>query len=269
MGHGVADNFLKNGYEVFVWNRHQEKAKDLVSKGAKLADSPKEAAQKADIIFEVTADDESSRKVWLNDGILAAANSSRTLITCATLSVKWVEELAKICQDKKLTFFDMPMTGTRMGAESGQLTLFAGGDKAKLSLVKNDLMAIAKKIKYFGPAGSGTKYKLIMNMLQAIHLAGFGEALRLAEKAGLDIRQVGDSLAEAPGGTTTNLAWKMYRKDPDPINFSVQWIHKDLKYARELAKDLDHPLLDDVISRFQEAVNKGFAEADWTKINKL
>lgn len=270
MGHGIADNFLKNRYVVFVWNRTKDKTKDLVNNGATLSSSPAEAANNAEIVFEVTANDESSRKVWTGDlGILKSADASKTLVTCATLSIRWTDELAKICKGKKLNFFDMPMTGGRIGAETGQLTLLAGGNKTGLDAVSGDLKAIAKEIKYFGPAGSGMRYKLVLNMLQAIHIAGLGEALKIAKYSGLDEKIVGNALSERPGGTTTNLAWRDYQKKPDPINFSVEWIAKDLKYAREMAREISHPLLDNVLDQYERAIKKGFGQADWTKINKL
>ena len=76
MGHGIADNFLKNGYELTVWNRSPEKAQDLVGRGARLATTVAEAVESADIVFEVTANDESSRGLWLGEnGIIAHANA--------------------------------------------------------------------------------------------------------------------------------------------------------------------------------------------------
>src|SRR3989338_5181708 len=81
MGHGMAANFLKHGFEVTVWNRDSEKLKPFIKKGAIAVDTPRKAASKADIIFEVTASDESSRKVWLgNEGILAGARPGGGLI---------------------------------------------------------------------------------------------------------------------------------------------------------------------------------------------
>lgn len=157
MGHGIADNFLKNSYEVTVWNRSSEKADDLVKQGAHLASSIKEAVQNADIVFEVTANDQSSQEIWKD--ILQVAKSEQYLITCATLSVQWTDELAKKCGDASLTFFDMPMTGGRVAAESGQLTLLVGGNKGKLNEIKDELNAIAKDVKLFGDVGAGMRYK--------------------------------------------------------------------------------------------------------------
>ena len=270
MGHGIADNYLKSDYEVYVWNRSVEKADDLVGAGAILAESPRQAVGKADIIFEVTADDESSRDVWLgSDGILAGASPNNVLITAATLSLDWVTELAQICNKKDLSFFDMPMTGSRIGAESGQLTLFVGGDEGKLEEIKPDLEAITAAVKYFGPIGSGTKYKLVLNTLQAIHIAGFGEVLRMARNVGLDETMVAESLAERPGGVITNISKNSYHNQPNPITFSIEWITKDLNYAQSMSKDIDHTLLTDVLKIYKSANESEYSKNDWTQINEI
>ena len=269
MGHGIADNFIKNDYEVTVWNRSAKKADDLIKKGAKLAASPVEAAKSADIVFEVTANDESANKIWLGkDGVFNNSNKDQYLIACSTLSIKTIDNLAKSANSRGLKFFDMPMTGGRDGAEAGQLTLLAGGKKSDIDTIRDDLKAVTKDVKYFGPAGSGMRYKLILNMLQAVHIAGFGEALKLAEAAGLDKNLVGDALSERPGGVITELAWRDYKIEPSPINFSVEWIFKDLKYAKSMT-DIKHPYLDEAIKQYRLAIDKGFSQADWVKINKL
>lgn len=267
MGHGIADNFLKNGYELTVWNRSAEKAQDLVARGARLADCVADAVKGADLVFEVTANDESAREMWLDsDGIVAHVRSDQTLITCATLSVDCVDELAVACAEKGLTFFDMPMTGSRQGAESGQLTLLAGGDEQKLNEVKPHLEKIASQVKYFGPAGSGMRFKLVLNCLQAVHLAGFGEAMRLAKKLGLDVTQTGEMLTEKPGGATTQMAWRDYQNHPVPVNFAVELITKDETYALRNIDKTDVPLITQTLAEYQKAIADGHGHDDWTYV---
>ncbi len=270
MGNGIATNFLKKGYGVIVWNRNKNRLGDLLAHGAIEANSPKDAASKADILFEVTANDESSRSVWLSkNGILAGSKPETILITNATLSIPWVDELAKTCANQKRTFFDMPMTGGRIGAEMGKLILLVGGNPKKLKEIEKDLEAISEQVLYFGKSGTGMRFKLLLNMVQAIHLVGFGEVLKLAKQAGLDVKKVGDALANRPGGTTTNLAWRDYQTEPNPINFSIQWITKDLKYAKQLADKLNTPLLDNVLMKYDKAMKNKLGKKDWTEINKL
>jgi 3-hydroxyisobutyrate dehydrogenase-like beta-hydroxyacid dehydrogenase len=269
MGSGIAVNYLKAGYDVFIWNRSPEKTTSLQQAGAILAKSPKELTEQSDIVFEVTAKDESSQGVWQgSNGILAGAGKDKVLVASATLSVDWTVQLSKLCAEQDLTFFDMPLTGGRIAAEGGTLSLLVGGDAAKLETLKPDLEAISSKVFYFGPAGSGMKYKLILNGLQAAHVAAFGEAMRLAEAEGLAAAQVGPALCDRPGGAVTNLAWAAYQQDRIPLTFSVDWITKDLEYARQMGAKVDLPILDDVLAVYQKTRDAGHGDEDWAVINK-
>lgn len=271
MGSGMVTNFLKHGYPVIVWNRSEEKLHPLLALGAKRALTPREAAAQADIIFEITADDESSSSVWLGDnGIVASATSGaeKTFVASGTFSVKWIDELIDLCASKSVKFLDMPVTGGRSGAESGQLIMLAGGDKLILDNIRTELSAIAKKVIPFGPIGSGTRFKLILNMLQAIHVAAFGEAMRLAKHFNLDLNAVGEVFTERPGGEVTKTAWQAYNDVNQPTTFSAEWMYKDLRYAQELAEGLDVKFLDDALSKFKKAVDEGMGDKDWTAVNK-
>lgn len=269
MGSGMADNFLKNGYTVYVWNRHQEKSAQFTEKGAVACGSPKEVAENTDVVFEVTANDESSKKVWTSqDGILAGASENSVLIASATLSIKWVDELAGLCEDKGITFFDMPLTGGRVGAETGNLRMLVGGAETKLEVLKPMLEAIASKVFYFGPHGHGMRYKVLLNTLQAIHIAGFGEVMKIAEANGMDLDKVSTAFTDRPGGEVTAVASKTYHNQPDPITFSVDWMTKDLSYAKEFADSLDTPLLDEVLEKYRKAIDSGKGNTDWTNINE-
>lgn len=278
MGYGIALNYLKHGYRVIVWNRSQDKEKvqQLLANGAVIAKTPAEATRMADIIFEVTANDASSKAVWFGpDGIIAGGDSGadKAFIASGTFSLNWIDQLAADAVHRGLTFFDMPLTGGRMGAESGKLTLLAGGEESKFKTLQADLAPISEKQLYFGPVGSGMKYKLLLNTLQAIHIVGLGEVLKAAEKLGMDMQKVGNALAERPGGVITNLAWSGYQHEPNPINFSVEWISKDLTYAekliRENAEGLDPQMLNVTLAKFKQAIKTGWDQKDWTSVTKL
>lgn len=270
MGSGIANNFLKNGYPLFVWNRTKSVVEKFSSKGATLCKSPADVVCQADIIFEVTANDQSSKIVWLGkDGILDGANKDKYLIACATLSITWTDELIKKCKKLAFKFMDMAMTGGRNGAESGNLTLLCGAKKQNVDAVRPVLSAIAKKIYHFGPEGQGMRYKLILNFLQAVHIIGYGQAMKIAKANKMNLKKVGEALSDRPGGTITYLAFRDFFKEPNPINFSVEWITKDLIYAKKMTKNLDVSLLDEVILQYKRAVKKGLSQKDWTSVNTI
>lgn len=266
MGNGIALNFLKNGYEVNVWNRTKQKLEYLAGHKAIVHETIAGCVSSSDIIFEVTANDDSARDVWYGAaGIIEAANTEKTLITSATLSHTFIDDLAETLHHKGFIFFDMPMTGGRVAAESGNLTLLVGGDEEKLDNLRPTLSAIAGGVKYFGKNGSGMRYKLILNGLQALHIVGLGQALAAAKANGLDVEMVGSSLCDRPGGVLTNIAWQGYKAQPEPVTFSVEWITKDLTYLQQM-----HPsaLTNELIDSYMKLIDAGKAGSDWTEVTR-
>lgn len=269
IGVGMASNFIKKGYQVYIYNRTPEKLNSILLRGCYVVSSPKEATEMADIIFETTANDESSRTVWLGDnGIISGANKEKILITSATLSDSWVQELSSMCEEKKLNFLDIPVTGGRSGAESGNLALLVGGGEAKLEEIRSDLSVVGSHIYYFGKAGNGTKFKLILNMVQATHIAIFSDAMKIAKRIGLDDKSVGEALSDRMGGTTS-MAWRDYEKNINPVNFSVELMSKDLHYAKLLVGNNEIPILEDILKIFDKLIKDGYGKEDWTIITKI
>lgn len=269
MGRGMVTNFLKNNYEVFVWNRTRSVSESI--DGAIVCNSPKEVAQKADIIFEITANDESSQEVWTSkDGILAGADDSKILILSATVSIDWVDKLIALCDKDGLRLLDIPLTGGRIGAETGNLTLLCGGDESLVEELKPTFEAIAGNVLYFGPSGQGMRYKLILNYLQGAHIVAFGQAMQIAKATNMDLKKVADALAQRPGGTSSQSAKDAYFQDPDPVTFSIEWIAKDVSYAEEFAKSvgLDLSVLKATLDEYKKVLEE-HKDEDWASVNKI
>ncbi len=267
MGRGIARNLLKNGVEVYVWNRTKSVSQTIEKEGAIVSKSPKEATKEANIVIEVTANDESSREVWLaSDGILEGSDKDKILVTSATLSVAWVDELASICKTKNFRFLDMPLTGGRIAAETGTLTLLVGGDKNTLDEITPILNFISSQIYHLGSIGDGMRFKLILNFLQAVHIIGFNQAIQIAKKNNMNLEKVSKIFVEnRPGGKITEIGRNAYFKTPDPITFSIEWLTKDLTYAKELAGNLDVSLLDDVLKIYKN----GEGDRDWADVKEI
>jgi 3-hydroxyisobutyrate dehydrogenase-like beta-hydroxyacid dehydrogenase len=268
IGAGMAINLLRHGHEVAVWNRTAGRTTDLVAAGATAAPTPADASTDADVVFEATADDASSRSVWLgDDGIIAGSAETSTLVTSATLSPDWVAELAGTCRVAGRTFLDIPVTGGRAGAEGGALILLAGGEQSALDSIGEVLDAVSSRVFHFGPVGNGTRFKLVLNALQAIHILGFGEAMAMARAAGLDPDEVGPALVERLGGPVTQMAWASDQQVPDRANFALTLALKDLRYAAAMAGDVQAPMLEVAVERLAAAADAGLGDQDWTVVN--
>src|SRR5262249_20919333 len=128
MGSGMASRLIAAGHTLKVYNRSPAKSLPFQKLGARVEDSPRAAAQNADIIIGMTADDESSRAMWLGEnGALAASNAPDALaIECSTLSHDWVMELATLVRERGFRYVDAPVTGLPDAAAAGTLTLLVG-----------------------------------------------------------------------------------------------------------------------------------------------
>src|SRR5882757_2775597 len=133
MGHGMAGRYLDGGFTVAVWNRSRAKADDLIARGARWANSPAEAADGADAIVTMVADDEASRAVWLGEsGAVKTAKSGALAIECSTVSYQHALELGRDLRARGLVYIDCPVTGLPDAAAAGKLTLLVGAEPTDL-----------------------------------------------------------------------------------------------------------------------------------------
>jgi len=243
MGTGMAGRLLAAGHEVVVANRTPERAAGLVAAGAVLAPTAAAAAAGADAAIVMVSDDEASRAVWDGpDGALAGLPPGALAIECSTLSADRVRELATAARDAGLRYVDAPVTGLPDAAAAGELTLLVGAERADLEAALPFLGPLAEQVLHFGPVGAGTAYKLIVNLIGAVQIAGVAEGLALAERAGLDLDQVVAALAlgQAASPQVVRNSRRMAASDHgENVVFSGRLRHKDADYAMRLAAQLE------------------------------
>ena len=243
MGLGMAHRLLQAGHDLRIYNRTGSKAAELERRGAKRCLTPRDACTDVDAVFAMTADDTSSRSVWLGpDGALAARLAPRALaIECSTLSRNWVMELAAQARARTLRYLDAPVTGLADAAAAGTLTLLVGADPAHLESARPLLTVIADRIVHFGDVGAGTAYKLIVNLIGAVQIASLAEGLALAERAGLNLATVADAITtgQAASPQVVRNARRMVADDHDRnVVFTPVLRLKDVSYALDLAQAL-------------------------------
>src|ERR1700683_4715319 len=197
MGLGMARRLLSAGHGLRVYNRTAFRAAALETAGAHVCQTPREACTGVDAVISMTADDVSSRAIWLGpDGALAAELVSRAFaIECSTLSFDWVMELAARTTARNFRYIDCPVTGLPDSAAEGALTLLVGADRAGIEAARPLLDVLSRRILRFGGVGAGTAYKLIINLIGAVQIASIAEGVALAEKAGLDLEVVAEAIA--------------------------------------------------------------------------
>jgi 3-hydroxyisobutyrate dehydrogenase len=243
MGGGMAARLLGAGHRVTVYNRTPARAEPLVRAGATLASTPRGACDGADAVVAMTADDVSSRALWLGaDGALAAeAAPSALAIECSTLSHEWALELACAAAARGLRYIDAPVTGLPEAAAAGELTLLVGAAKEDLEAARPLLDRLATRVIHFGPVGAGTVYKLVVNLIGAVQIASAAEGLALAESAGLELARVVDAIAtgQAASPQVVRNTRRMIEGEFDRnVVFTPVLRLKDIEYALRLADSL-------------------------------
>jgi 3-hydroxyisobutyrate dehydrogenase len=267
MGIGMAGRLLAAGHSLHLFNRTPSKALPLIDLGAALYPSAAEACQDADLVVVMVADDAASREIWLGDhGVLSRPPKAGALaIECSTLSYDWVTELAAVARARGFRYIDAPVTGLPDNAAAGELTLLVGADAADLEAARAVLGAFSRRVIHFGAVGTGTAYKLIVNMLGAVQIASAAESMVLAERAGLDLSVVADALAsgQAASPQVIRNTRRMVEGDGNRnVTFTPRLRLKDVDYALRLANklNLDAPFGVLAANAFRELCNTGRGE---------
>ena len=248
MGHGMAGRYLDAGFDVAVWNRSKAKAEDLIARGARWAASPAEAADGADAVVTMVADDGASRAVWLGENGAAPKMKAGSLaIECSTVSHQHALDMARELRGRGLIYIDCPVTGLPQAAADGKLTLLVGADAADLDRATPFLAPIGNVVRHFGAVGTGTVFKLINNLMGAVQIASLAEGVAMAEQAGLDMDLVAEALATGAVASPQVIrhSKRMVARDFSGASFTASLRHKDAAYAVILAESLlaDAPLL--------------------------
>jgi 3-hydroxyisobutyrate dehydrogenase-like beta-hydroxyacid dehydrogenase len=256
MGRPMGHNLLKAGFPLVVWNRTASRADSLVAAGARLAASLKEAAAAADVLITIVSDPPALEEVLWGSGTgnatrngegsggaFASLKKGAIYIDSSTVSPTLARKIADVSAAAGIRFLDAPVTGGTWGAEKGELLFMVGGAPEILEAARPVLTAMGKKIFHLGPNGAGQTIKLAMNLLLALQVDAFAEALALVTGAGF----AGEKLVEvlqasmARSGVLDVKAPLMLSGDYKP-SFPLRLMHKDLSLALELGNQLGIPL---------------------------
>ncbi|MGD0921575.1 MAG: NAD(P)-dependent oxidoreductase [Terriglobia bacterium] len=244
MGQPMALNLVKAGFAVTVFNRTRSKAEPLERAGARIASTPAEAARDAEVIVSIVSDTAAMEEVVCGQGgILETIRPGAVLVDSSTISPTVSRKLGCLVAGKGAAMLDAPVTGSKHGAEKGELTFMIGGDREALERAMPVLKVLGKKHIYCGEHGLGLAAKLAMNCILAATVEIFSEGFVMATKAGvqpqtlLEIMQ--SSLARS--AIVDFKAPFIFKGDFTPY-FPLKWMHKDLELAMEAAYAQNVPM---------------------------
>ncbi len=241
MGIPMARNLMKAGYEVTVYNRTTSKAEQMVSEGAKKADSPKEVAEGCPLVITIVSDTPDVESVILGEsGIIEGIKPDSVVIDMSTISPQATQKIATCLREKGAHMLDAPVSGGEQGAIDGTLSIMVGGDAEIFERCRPIFETMGKNIIHVGGNSMGQTVKLMNQILVAGNLNAVVEALVFAQKSGVDLEKAIDAVKGGAAGSwqLTNLAPRIIRRDFRP-GFMVDLIQKDLNLimgAADVAK---------------------------------
>ena len=266
MGLPMATNLAAAGFPLRIWNRTSTRTGPLVAAGVPAAATPRDAAEDADIVITMLTDGPAVEAVVVGpDGIASAATRGLVWIQMGTIGVDWTNRLAAIAHDHDITFVDAPVSGSEGPARARQLTILGSGPNDIHDVVQPVFDVLGSKTIWLGPAGAGSRAKMVLNSWLVEITEATAETLELAEALGLDPAVVVSLLESGPLGSpyAVQKARAMLGGDFTPA-FALKHAIKDAHLAHEAARHghVDLVMLDALLPRWQQIADAGHADDD-------
>ncbi len=191
MGGAMAENLIRAGYSLTVYNRTTSKAERLLDLGASLAESPAEVARKSELVFMNVSDTPDVLEIVFGEnGIVEGAHPGMILVDHSTIKPSASREIYQRMQAVGVCALDAPVSGGDIGAKNGTLTIMVGGDADALEKIMPVLEVVGKKITHVGEAGAGQVAKAANQIMVAAQMVAEAELMLFAQKSGVDVAKV-------------------------------------------------------------------------------
>lgn len=258
-------------FQLVVWNRSISKYPPLVEAGVHVADTPAEVVEKSDVVFTMLFDEPSLRSILDNDGFKRALRG-KTLVNTSSVSVEFSRYVAEQVQEAGGSFVEMPVSGSKVPAEQGQLVGMLAGDPIVVESIKPIVEPMTRAAVYCGPIGMGLMTKYAVNTYSITMTVGLAESMNLARAQGLDIDAFGQVLNAGPMASPYSRLKIAKMLDGD---WSSQASVKDCYNSARLIKeagtvaDTHMPLIQVCESLYGEAMELGLAGEDMIAVAKV
>jgi 3-hydroxyisobutyrate dehydrogenase len=271
MGHGMATSALRAGIPTIVWNREPEATRDLAELGADVAETAADAARRADFVVTMVTDADAVISIARDQGMLAALAPGTIWVQMSTIGVAGIERVAALVDAERpdVTLLDAPVSGSKVPAEQGKLTIFASGPEEVRSRVDPLFEALGQRTIWVGAVGAGSRLKLVNNTWLAFTSEAVASSIALARRLGLATETVVGAL----DGSTLVSPWqaaKLQRiaKDDYSAQFPLALALKDVHLALQAAGDERFAALASLADEWQQAVDDGLGDQDLTVMTR-
>lgn len=238
MGAAMCGHLQKAGYPIAVHNRTKSKADELVKNGAVWCDTPRQAAEQADVVFSIVGYPADVEEIYFGEtGILAGMRKEGIIVDMTTSEPTLAERIYAEAAEKGVEALDAPVSGGDVGAKEARLAIMVGGKKDVFDQVKPLFEIMGKNIAYMGEAGAGQHTKAANQIHIATTMIGMVEALLYAHKAGLDLNELIEAIGKGAAGSWSlnNYGPRIAKGNFEP-GFFVKHFVKDMGIALKEAK---------------------------------
>ena len=270
LGEAVGLHLLDVGYEITVFNRSRKKTEKLENKGAMVVDSPKNVAEKSELVIVVVKDADAVKDVVFGDyGILAGRHDGMCIADMSTINPNSTREISKKVTENGIDYMEIPVMGGPNVAINGKLVIMASGKKEVFEKFKTIFESIADQSIYLGDTGTAHSIKLAMNLQIAMLALSLSEGITLTKKAGFDpeifLKVLNSTYFKT--GMSEGKAHKMINDSVKPT-FTLANLKKDLDTINDAAESFDAELPMAKIARkiYADATDAGFGDIDYTGI---
>jgi 3-hydroxyisobutyrate dehydrogenase len=267
MGSGMAARLAEAGYEVSVYNRTRAKSEALEPLGARVADTPGEAASTADVVMLSLADQHAVTSLLFGpDGAAESLRPGGYILDMSTVPPEFARELAAKGSASEHRVLDTCVLGAPQHARTGDLRVMVGGSEEDFHAVEEILNTIGKEVTFLGPNGAGATMKLVLNMLMGVQMPALAEAVVFGERAGLSREQILEMIAKS-GYSSPVMSFRcgmMERRSFQQAAFKLSLMRKDMMLVLEQAQELGVPLpvSETAYSMLTAAKQQGLGELD-------
>ena len=244
LGKHLAGSLLRQGFDLTVYDLNRDAARELIERGAKWAQSPKDLAAAVDAVITCLPSPAASALVLTaDDGVLNGLRSGGTWIEMSTTDQHEIERICNLAAARGIATLEAPVTGGVHRAAAGEITVLVGGDRAVYDTHRAALEAMGGSIFYMGELGKACVIKVITNMLAFLPLVAAGEALMLAKRGGLDLAQAFAAIKASSGTSFVHeTESQLVLNGSYNIGFTMDLACKDLGFAHRYGREFGVPL---------------------------
>jgi 3-hydroxyisobutyrate dehydrogenase len=267
----MAGSALRSGIPTVVWNLELDVARQMADQGAEVAHSAVDAVKGVDVVITMVTDAQAVTSIAVDLGVLEALPSGAVWAQMGTIGVDGTQAVSALVEKQRpdVLFLDAPVSGSKVPAEQGKLTIFASGSEEARPIVEPVFDAIGQRTVWLGPIGAGSRMKLVNNTLLAFTAEGVANSLALAHQLGLDARSVLDTF---DGGPLISpwAAGKLLRIQDGNFSpeFPLALALKDVHLALEQADPERFAVLASLAREWEALVDQGLGGEDVTVVTR-